>query len=477
MIPVVSALAMRELEQSCGMAPATLMDKAAEGIARFIEAFVQDQDLPRQVLMMVGKGNNGGDAYTAGLLLLKQGFSVLAYSPFPLSDLSPLCKERHDRFVTRKGKVVFTLPPDVSTYSLVIDGLVGTGFQGKAEGALAQAIEWANALKLPIFSIDIPSGLDATSGTVATVAIHAFATLSISFPKIGFFLEQGWDHVGQIIPIDLGLPLSHHPTAELFTPTSLKLPPLKPSRYKYSAGYVLGIAGSPTMSGAAALAATAVLRSGAGILRLFTLPGTPAHHFIPEVIHEEYHLTRFQEELKRAAAVFVGPGLGRTSEVEKLLYQVLPSLSLPVVIDADALYFLAKNPSWKLPPEALLTPHRKEMETLLKQPPTLQTCQHFVEEHQATLILKGAPTILFHPGKKPLIIAAGDPGMATAGSGDILTGILAALLAQKIPLVEAATLGVYLHAKAGELAANELTSYSMIASDITSHLPEAFKEL
>jgi hydroxyethylthiazole kinase-like uncharacterized protein yjeF len=173
----------------------------------------------------------------------------------------------------------------------------------------------------------------------------------------------------------------------------------------------------------------------------------------------------------------VGPGLGRTPEIETLLKQLLPTLRLPAVLDADALYFLAKNPSWKIPNRSILTPHHGEMEKLLRKKPTLKACQAYVEKHKTTLVLKGAPSIIFHPGKKPLVIAHGDPGMATAGSGDVLTGILAGLLAQKMAPQDAAALGVYLHARAGEIAALNLTSYCMIASDILLCLPEAYAGL
>jgi ADP-dependent NAD(P)H-hydrate dehydratase / NAD(P)H-hydrate epimerase len=357
-------------------------------------------------------------------------------------------------------------------------GLVGTGFKGKASGALAKAITWANNTDLPILAIDIPSGLNGTTGEVGSVAIDAVGTIYLGLPKIGFFLEKGWDMVGDLAGVDFGLPEEFIDEAKeealLLDPTSLHLPPLRRSRHKYEAGYVLGIAGSPQMPGAAALATAGVLRSGAGIVRLFSMPDTPTDQLLAEVIHEEYDLKKIKEESKRAAAYFIGPGLGRTSETEKLLKQLFTSLRLPTVIDADALYFLAKNPSTKLPKHSILTPHHGEMEKLLKKKPTLKNCQAYVEKHKTTLVLKGAPSIVFHPGKKPLVIAHGDPGMATAGSGDVLTGILAGLLAQKMTPGEAAALGVYLHARAGEIAGLSLTSYCMIASDILKYLPQAF---
>ena len=153
-------------------------------------------------------------------------------------------------------------------------------------------------------------------------------------------------------------------------------------------------------------------------------------------------------------------------------------IEVPCVIDADALYFLSKHPSLKLPSDCILTPHHEEMKRILQgEDPSQEACQRYVEDKKVTLVLKGAPTFIFQPGQIPLIIPRGDPGMATAGTGDVLTGILGGLLAQKVPCFEAAQLGVYLHAVAGESAAMEMTSYCMIASDLIAHLPNAFLEI
>lgn len=483
-LKVVAAEEMQRIEKlsiAAGQNAAAFMDKAAEGIAQAAQEFIEKHHLPKRILLMTGKGSNAGDAYTAGSLLLADRFFVQAVQAFPLQEYSPLCRERHDRFVRQGGKVEPLSHASTAGCSLILDGLVGTGFKGKAEKALAKAIEWAHETGLPILALDIPSGLNGTTGEVGSVAINATATIYLGLPKIGFFLEKGWDHVGALIGVDFGLPAKFikqvQEKALLLDPSSLQLPAMRRSRHKYEAGYVLAVAGSPQMAGAAALSTAGVLHSGAGIVRLFSMPHTPSDHLLAEVIHEEYGLKRAQEESKRAAAYLVGPGLGRTPSVEKLLQQLLPSIRLPVVLDADALYFLAKNPSWKLPPHSILTPHHGEMQKLIKKAPTLETCQDYVEKRKATLVLKGAPSIVFHPGKKPLIIPYGDPGMATAGSGDVLTGIIAGLLAQKMDPLEAAALGVYLHAIAGELAAHQLTSYCMIASDILDYLPKAFESL
>lgn len=482
---IVTSDEMQKIERlsiAAGSSAAAFMDKAAEGIAKAVIHFIETHHLPKRVLILAGKGNKAGDAFTTGALLLSHGYAVHALQIFPLKECSPLCRERHDRFTKVGGKVA-SFSKDLNTQgcSLILDGLFGTGFKGKAEGPAAKIIEWSHETGLPILAIDIPSGLNGTTGEVGSVAIHATATIYLGLPKLGFFIEKGWDHIGELIGVDFGLPAKFIKQAQekalLLDPSSLQLPPIRRSRHKYQAGYVLAIAGSPQMAGAAALATSGVLHSGAGIVRLFSMPKTPSDHLLAEVIHEDYDLKRIQEESKRAAAFLVGPGLGRTPAVGKLLKQLLGSIRLPVILDADALFFLAKNPSWKLHKDSILTPHHGEMQKLLNKAPTLENCQAYVEKKKTTLVLKGAPSIIFYPGKKPLIISHGDPGMATAGSGDVLTGILAGLLAQKMEPLEAAALGVYLHAIAGELAANKLTSYCMIASDILESLPEAFESL
>ncbi|MBP9841935.1 MAG: NAD(P)H-hydrate dehydratase, partial [Simkaniaceae bacterium] len=228
--------------------------------------------------------------------------------------------------------------------------------------------------------------------------------------------------------------------------------------HKYEAGYVVALAGSKGMSGAAFLACLAALRTGAGIVRLFHPPGMGGNPPM-ELICEEWSHESILKEAQRASAFIIGPGLGSFYPVQEVVGQ----LSAPCVVDGDGLYLL-KDIEIFAP--HIFTPHVGEMTRLLGTYPTLELCQAYSEEKGATIVLKGAPTFIFHPGCQPVIVTAGDPGMATAGSGDVLTGMIAALLAQGMEGREAAILGVYLHGKAGEEAAKKYTSYSMIASDL-----------
>jgi NAD(P)H-hydrate epimerase len=223
------------------------------------------------------------------------------------------------------------------------------------------------------------------------------------------------------------------------------------------------------------LSGAAALHAGAGIVKLFTLEDVGP--MADELIANIWDSVAWQETVAKASAVFIGPGLGRTPAAKEACKAVLHHIDKPSVIDADALFFLSQI---KVPKECVLTPHRGEALRLLgmeqmDEEQLLGRCQAYVDEHGVVLILKGAPTYIFSAGQLPVIIPFGDPGMATAGSGDVLTGIVSALLAQGQSLLEASILGVTLHALAGEAAAREKTSYGYSASDLIDHFPSAFK--
>ncbi len=481
---VVTCDEMRRLEKLCsaeGLSTSELMDQAARALVAVINNWFELSGAPKEVVLLVGKGNKGGDALTAGTLLLQEKFRVSAVLVYPVSKLNPLCSDRLEKFKEAGGSVHPLHMEKIVSTSLIIDGIVGTGFHGKPDEFISNAIVWANGQDAPILAIDIPSGIDGSTGEVEAVAIDAMMTCCLGLPKIGCFIGRGWDYAGALLTCDIGMPpeiVSHaKSTALLLKKDSLYLPLIVRSRHKYEAGYVLGISGSPEMPGAAALSSLATLRSGAGVVRLFTQPETSHANLAPEVIREVIDLGRIEEEQERADALFIGPGLGRSSHVQKWMQKLLPQLTKPTVVDGDGLYHLSLMSGFSLPAGSVLTPHHGEMTRLLGGPPTLESCQRWVEKHEITLILKGAPTILFHPKRHPLIVTAGDPGMATAGSGDVLTGIVAALLAQKMPPDQAAPLAAYLHGRAGELATEKLTPYGMIASDLIKYLPKAFAEL
>jgi hydroxyethylthiazole kinase-like uncharacterized protein yjeF len=480
-------MARKEKEAvSSGLDSEKFMETAGEGIACFVEKFLLEHKKTLVVTLLAGKGNNGGDAYVAGVYLLKKGVKVAACAIYPQQEESPLCKKQRERFLQEGG--VFSSFDQVKE-GVIIDGLVGTGFRGEAKDVLAEAIIWANQSGLPIFAVDIPSGLCGNTGKVGTVAIQAKATIYLELPKIGFFLEQGWDHVGSLVKVRFGLPSLYieemHPNAFLVEGVSSSLlPAFERTRNKYEAGYVLVLAGSPNMIGAGILASHAALKSGAGIVRWFYPEEVDALlESIPEVIKVPLgrSFSPFVAEQKRATAILVGPGMGRSAAAYKKMRRAFEESSTPVVIDADALFFLAKHPSFTIPKNAILTPHRGEMQRLLDSHgffgDLLTACQQYVDKKNTAVLLKGAPNFLFIPNQTPHILPFGNPGMAKAGSGDVLSGILAAFLAQRLSLKDAAILACYLHGLSGDLVVKDKSPFCLLASDLISYLPKAFISL
>ena len=487
-VKVVTAQEMARVEALAyeeGFHEEQFMQQAGESVAKCVEEFIQDHALQKKVSLIAGKGNNAGDAFACASYLLGRGYSVVAWHIFPLNICSPLCKKMYERF-QKMGGVIHNVSKASSIHfeGIILEGLVGNGFKGKAEGILASVIQCANEARLPILSIDIPAGVNGTTGEVGSVAIHATQTIFLEFPKWGFFQNEGWNHVGKLVAGHFGLDKRYrakaNPSAYLFDSSSVSrlLPPIKRTRHKYEAGYVLAFAGSKQMPGAALLASLGALRAGSGIVRLFHPPHMEAElsNAPYELIKEAWipkSLSRLREESKRAKALLIGPGMGRSPSAKAMIKLLLKETKLPSVIDADALYFIAQNPTWKLPKKAILTPHQGEMQRLLSTFAS-QSIQAFVDAKEVTLVLKGAPTFIYHPDSLPLIIGHGDPGMATAGSGDVLTGMLAGMLAQGLDTKTAACIAVCLHAIAGEIAADFLTSYCMTATDILHFLPMAF---
>jgi NAD(P)H-hydrate epimerase len=492
---VVSPKQMSRIESQAyrdGASEADFMEEAGSGVALVVHDYAERKDVDRMVILLCGKGNNAGDAYVSGIHLLHLDYEVFALQVAPLEECSPLCKRNHERFIEEGGRSVETLAEFPST-GLIVDGLFGTGFRGDLKEPYLSVISLANESKLPIIAVDIPSGLNGETGEVEGEAIVAVETAFLGLPKTGFFFGQGWNHVGKLRYVDFGLGRDYIAEAEeeliMLTKDLVKplLPPIKRNRHKYQAGYVVGLSGSPGMPGAALLSSTAALRGGAGMVKLIHPDGMQNELSVSpyELIKVPYQLDHDAKPLidlmNRASATFVGPGMGLTPSTRRLLHEVLPNLQKPCVIDADALTILSEE-EIALPKNSVLTPHLGEMVRLLKvetAPPLskefLETCYSFAMRKQVTLVLKGGPSFIFHPDYPMTVNSTGDPGMATAGSGDVLTGLIASLLSQGMMPYHAALTGVFLHGLAGEHAADEMTSRGVIASDIINRFPEAFK--
>lgn len=495
---IVTAKQMAEIEALAykdGASEEEFMDEAGAGVALVIHDYIIRNGLDRQVVLLCAKGNNSGDAYVAGQELLEMDYAVLAMQIAPIDTCSPLCQEQHRRFVEAGGRVREVMSEEdlvVPANGVIVDGLFGTGFHGQLREPFASVVRTINRSPTPIISIDIPSGLDGETGEVKGEAIIAAETAFLGLPKRGFFLQDGWNHVGKLRYIDFGLGYEYIDQVE--TPLQMitremlaaHLPKMARNRHKYEAGYVVGVAGSPGMPGAALLSAWSSLAGGAGIVRLMHPPGmeTELSTSPYEMIKTPYHnVDDILAQMSRARGFFIGPGIGTDSKARELVDALVPKIDCPTVVDADALTLYAEKP-FKLPEGTIFTPHRGEMARLLGEPAPefvdmeyLDTCNAYAKKHGIILVLKGGPSFVLNGGEKLFVNALGDPGMATAGSGDVLTGLLASLLAQGVEPLRAAQMGVYIHSWAGELAGGLLTSYCMTASDIVDQFPRAYLHL
>lgn len=496
---VVSSKQMTNMEAQAyrdGSSETDFMEEAGSGVALVVHDYAERFQLDKQVVLLCGKGNNAGDAYVAGIHLLHLDYEVLSFQIASLDECSHLCKENYRRFMAEGGRIRhFDLMENLAlpAHGIIVDGIFGTGFRGEVEEPYATIIAFANHSGLPIIAVDIPSGLDGESGQASQNCIKATETAFLGLPKTGFFVKDGWNHVGHLRYVDFGLPSNYIEESEadylMLTKEDLypKLPQPVRNRHKYQAGYVIGWAGSFEMPGAALLASQAALRGGAGMMRLLYPRGMEnllvngAVELI-KTAYDPHNPRSLAEWFNKASSLFVGPGLGRDPETTSLLKELLPTVQCPSVIDADALFCLGES-DVAIPANAVLTPHLGELVHLTKLPMPaggidkefIIKIQQWVEEKNVTLVLKGGPSFIFHPREPIAISPAGDPGMATAGSGDVLTGLIAALLAQGLDPHTAACLGVYIHGLAGEHAALEMTSYCMTATDIIFYFPEGFR--
>lgn len=487
----IEALAFSE-----GSSDKEFMACAGKGIATALEQEISLHQHEKNITLLCGKGNNAGDAYVTATLLIRKGYRICSLQLFPIEQCSPLCQYNAKLFSQSGGKILEIAPNErlpLPHSGVFLDGILGTGFHGRIQKQLFTTIEEVNQSPFPVISIDIPSGLNGNTGEVKDIAIKANMTIFLGLPKTGFFIENAWNYVGRLHHVDFGLDQSYIKQAKEdfikipFSTVSSLLPPLIRNRHKYQAGYVIGFASSPGMSGAAMLSCYAAIRSGAGIVRLLHPQGMEAEFSNNnyELIKQPYlpqEGEKLVEILNAATASFIGPGIGTSPNTQKIVQQIFSKIQKPCVIDADALNILALNKA-SPPPKSLLTPHLGEMHRLLgltKKHPLnmdfIHLCSQYAKKNHITLVVKGAPTFIFHLDETPLVNPWGDPGMATAGSGDVLTGILTALLAQKLSPKDAAILGTSLHAIAGERAAEKLSSYSLTASDLIETLPFIFKQ-
>ena len=475
-----------------------LMERAARALT---DAIVRRWDMSFEVVVFAGPGNNGGDALAVARMLSQKGYHVEVFLFNTKGQLSEECQANLNRLKTC-GSIYFTEistqfdPPALTEKHLVIDGLFGSGLNKPLNGGFASVVKYINASKAQVVAIDIPSGLMGEDNTynIRPHIIHADVTLSIQLPKLSFLFPENEDIVGEWELLDIGLKQSFIEAApstySILEETEVRslIRPRKRFSHKETFGHGLLIAGSYGMAGASILAAKACLKSGIGLLTVHV----PIHNHdllqttVPEaIVHTDIQERYFAQpmHLHRYSALAIGPGLGQEEDTALAMMEQIQGSSLPIVLDADAINILSTHRNWlsRLPKRCILTPHLGELERLIGK--CMDTYERLTKVKelaaylQSYIIVKGAWTTIVTPEGNYYFNPTGNPGMATGGSGDVLTGILLGLLAQGYSREEACKLGVYIHGLAGDIAAEEKTQMGMTAADIIEALPAAWKKL
>ena len=477
-----------------------LMERASKAIT---EAIMSRWTTMTPVVVFAGPGNNGGDALAVARMLANQGYNVSVYLFNISGKLSDDCAANRQRVhdcKRIKGFMEVTTkfdPPELSADTLVVDGLFGSGINKPLAGGFAALVKYINQCPAKVVSIDMPSGLmtEDNSYNVRANIIKANLTLTLHGKKLSMFLADCQEFLGEIQVLDIRLSREYVNKTEaaytLLEESDIRSRLLHRDDFahKGSMGNALLIAGSYGMSGAAILASRACLRSGVGKVTVHT----PRKNYgimqvsVPEaVLHMDHEETYFSESVDSDDfdALGIGPGLGQQENTAIAFITQLKRAQCPVVVDADGLNILANHRAWitQLPKGIILTPHPKEFDRLSSSPSNgsyerLHRAQEMAQSLHAYIILKGHYSALCMPNGHVVFNPTGNSGMATAGSGDVLTGIITALLARGYRRADACVVGMYMHGLAGDLAAKDLGKESLVAGDIVRYLPKAFLSL
>ena len=459
-----------------------LMERAARAITN---AITDRWSASVPVVVFAGPGNNGGDALAVARMLTDQDYQVQTYLFNITGHLSEDCAANKERFSDKWGNALLTEvtqefdPPRLEKGMLVIDGLFGSGLNKPLAGGFASLVKYINSSSAQVVSIDVPSGLMTEDNTynVRANIVKASLTLTLQQKKLSFLFPENQQFIGELKTLDIRLSKEGiEKTDAQYTIVEEKdlyplMKPRDPFAHKGQMGHALLVSGSYGMAGAAVLAAQACLRAGVGKVTVHTPKRNEETFFSEAVGTEDYQ------------ALGIGPGLGTTEQTSIAMIAQIRRAQCPVVADADALNILSTRHAWmqQLPKGIILTPHPKELDRMegqsLDSYERLSKARQLAEKLQGYVILKGHYTAICMPDGHVAFNSTGNAGMPTAGSGDVLTGILTALLARGYQQREACLLGVYLHGLAGDLAARELGEESLVASDLINYLPKAFLKL
>ncbi len=509
---IVTAEQMREIDRRAieerAIPGRTLMENAGRAVAE-AAARMTESTPDRPVAVICGRGNNGGDGFVAARHLAAMGRRVevlLAANRDHVSGDAATNLARLDAagVAVSQMESAGAAAGACRRAGLVIDALLGTGISGGVHGLAAELIDTINDCGAPVLAVDLPSGLDANSGRPLGSAVRADETVTMGLPKLGLFLHPGADYAGRVTVADIGFPtdlIGESPSiAELIDPEWVRL--LVPRRdraaHKGDFGRVLVIAGSVGMTGAACLCAEAALRVGAGLVTVgcpasindvLEAKLTEAMTFpLPETYDRALDtraLAPILELAEHASVLAIGPGLSREPETAVLIRRLVARVDRPMVIDADGINALA-DAAVILEGEhapAVLTPHPGEMARLMGvsaakvQEKRARFAKAAADRYNSVIMLKGACTLVAERGRPLTVNPTGNPGMASGGTGDVLTGVVAGLISQGLLPFEAAAAGAYLHGLAGDIAAARLGEPSLLAGDVLKAVPDAMRHV
>lgn len=463
------------------------------------------------VYILAGKGNNGGDGFVVARYLLEQQVDIRVFHVGSGEEYNGDAAANFHILQRLSGNIYYTptvaalteLTEEMLPADVIVDGLLGTGIKGAPRSPFDGFIEWINSYNAPTVAVDIPSGVDANTGQTPGAAISAEATVTMGFVKTGLLFSPGREYAGEVTVADISIPQSALDQAEnvYFLPGEddihYRLPIRQPDVYKQKAGKVFTLCGARGFTGAAAMVSEAALVSGAGLVlagvpeslnsameakltEVITVP-------LPETENGTYSSAAYtvvESYFEWSDTLAIGSGMTRQEEPQKLIQSVLSEYKKIAVVDADAATFFSGEDLDRLsecPGELILTPHWGEFSRISGVSAgdltenRLDIAQQFVQEHQVTLVLKGAPTIIAGPAGKVCINTTGNPGMASAGTGDVLTGMIAGFAAQGLSPTDAALVGVYLHGLSGDFARDDLTELGLTATALIAHLPRTMK--
>lgn len=503
---------MRELDritiEECGVPGYELMTRAGRGLAACLKKKMLVWQIPTpRILFIAGRGNNGGDACVAARILHGENFRVSVHLLGDPGTLQGDARTAYDDMTEAGVPCQISTerysPESMDAHTILVDGILGTGFSGEPRGLAREAIGVINQHcgTARVVAIDLPSGLNPDTGVSSKHTVRSDISITMGLPKKGMIVPSATEFVGEIVTIDIGLPTEgitgqNEGCIEWLSPSDIVLPTRGRSTHKGDYGHMLFIGGTTGFSGAAIMAGRAALRTGAGLVSAivpdsvaqYVAASTPEMMVHPGASTEQGSLSRralslLDTGLKNCNAVLAGPGMTTCADTEHIVHHLLSLDNTPVTLDADALNVLAGQlkAMRRATNTVILTPHPGEMARLLDtsiqavQADRLGAVKEAVEQSGAYIVLKGAGSVIGGPDMSLFVNTTGNPGMATGGSGDVLAGMIAGMVAQGFTAEESLAFGVYMHGVCGDRAAGRYTQPGMTAMDLIGELPGAMK--